>query len=186
MVYCGVRHCACPSRGAASRAPARGQSSGPYEGRWSEPNQGQAAGEVVPCPGATRYASTSLHLRLCADQQLLHLAWQPGATPAGFQQGVTAAVALTHAQALRGWLTDNAHVYPLPPPQQLWQQEHALLPLNHSSLQRVAIVLPAAGCSATPESLIRLSRPLVSYQINYFAALPPAWRWVMGGHPAHP
>ena len=116
---------------------------------------------------------------LWPEHELLYLDWQPGVTPAGFRQGLIAAVTLTRVQALRRWITDNAHVYPLPPAEQLWLQEHVLLSLNHSSLQRVAIVVPAALPRVVPESLIRSSRSLVSYEIKYFSTQADAFHWVL-------
>ena len=129
------------------------------------------------------YASASLYLYL--DHRVLHLRWRAGVTGAGFAQGLTAATTLTQAHQLQGWVTLNHHVYPLAPAEQLCLQQQALLPLHQTSLQRVAIILPAAAFQGTPhESLITACRPLVSYQIQYFSRLAPACRWVQTGVPA--
>ncbi|WP_324680211.1 hypothetical protein [Hymenobacter sp. GOD-10R] len=131
------------------------------------------------------YASASLQLQLCPAQELLYLDWQPGVSSEGFRQGLTAAVLTTRGQRLRGWITQNQHVYPLAPAEQLWLLEHGLLALHHSTLQCVAVVVPAdAFQECAPESLIRSTRSLVSYAIDYFPTLADAESWVHAG-PAH-
>ncbi|WP_375435000.1 hypothetical protein [uncultured Hymenobacter sp.] len=128
------------------------------------------------------YTSASLLLHLCPAQGLLRLGWQAGVSSAGFLQGLTAAVTLTHAQGVRHWLTLNHHVYPLAPAEQLCLQEHALLPLHQSTLQRVAIVLPPRAFGGPGyDSLIADSRALVSYQLEYFPGIVPARQWLQGG-----
>ena len=131
-------------------------------------------GRSPPCLPAVHlvYASESLQLHLFPEQALLRLRWRLGVTTEGFHQGLIAAVSVTQAQRLRNWVTLNHHVYPLGPAEQLWLQEHALLPLDRGSLRQVAIVLPAAAFRVSAhESLVASSRALVSYQIDYFPTL---------------
>ena len=112
--------------------------------------------------------------------------WNPGhADLEGLREGLTAVVQLIEYGTVASVLLDMNELPSLGLEDQFWLATHWIPRVSVPTLERAALVLPISNVynQMAAESLLRVGRPFIHYDVQFFTDASSALGWLLSPEP---